>query len=230
MTPPRRTLRSGGIVAPAIGRDGPNGRGNEEDSRRTAAATATVMVTAATAATAVMAMATEEEECDGCDGANPQRRLDDSILILANGILLHSIAATTVGAVVAAPHPGGGTYLVKTFAEGSLDWSSKILLSSSMIVSSLLLISMLALETVASIQQSTVVGLFSAESAAEGSTDATPPCRHDGPVHNALKLLTNCSRCRSNNVEGREDTREAWLMPRRLRKSWVDRCCHPPCL
>jgi hypothetical protein len=76
------------------------------------------------------------------------------------------------------------------------------LLSSSMIVSSLLLISILALETAASIQQSTVVGLFSAESAAEGSTDATPPCRHDGPVHNALKLLTDCSRRRSNNVEG----------------------------
>jgi hypothetical protein len=104
------------------------------------------------------------------------------------------------------------------------------LLSSSMIVSSLLLISILALETAASIQQSTVVGLFSAESAAEGSTDATPPCRHDGPVHNALKLLTDCSRRRSNNVEGGEDTREAWLMPRRLRKSWVYRCCHPPCL
>ncbi len=184
----------------------------------------------ATAATAATATATEEEECDGCDGADPQRRLDDSILILANGILLHSIAATTVGAVAAAPHPGGGTCLVKSFAEESLDWSSKILLSSSMIVSSLLLISILALETAASVQQSTVVGLFSGESAAEGSTDVTPPCWHDGPVHNALKLLTDCLRCRSNNVEGGEDTREAWLMPKRLRKSWVNRCCHPPCL
>ena len=94
---------------------------------------------------------TEEEECDGCDGADPRRRLDNSLLILANGILLHSIAATTVGAVAAAPHPGGGTYLVKSFAEESLDWSSKILLSSSMIVSFLLLISILALETAASI-------------------------------------------------------------------------------
>jgi hypothetical protein len=81
-----------------------------------------------------------------------------------------------------APHPGGGAYLVIICTEGSLDWSLKILLSSSMIVSSLLLISTLALETAASIQQSTVVGLFPAVSAAEGSTDATPPRRHDGPV------------------------------------------------
>ncbi len=41
---------------------------------------------------------TEEEECDGCNGANPRRRLDDSLLCLADGILLRSIVATTVGA------------------------------------------------------------------------------------------------------------------------------------
>ncbi len=43
-----------------------------------------------------MATATtmEEEECDGCDGADPQRRLDDSLLRLADARL---IAATTVG-------------------------------------------------------------------------------------------------------------------------------------
>ena len=48
------------------------------------------------------ARATEEEECDGCNGADPRRRLNDSHLILANGILLRSIAATTVGAAAAA--------------------------------------------------------------------------------------------------------------------------------
>ncbi len=38
-------------------------------------------------------MAMEEEECDGCDSADPQRRLDDSLLRLAD---VHLIAATTV--------------------------------------------------------------------------------------------------------------------------------------
>ena len=42
--------------------------------------------------------ATEEEEYDGCDGANPQRRLDDALLSLADGIHLRSIVATTAGA------------------------------------------------------------------------------------------------------------------------------------
>ena len=52
-------------------------------------------------------MATEEEKCDGCDGADPRRRLDGSLLILANGILLHSIAATTMGAAAAAESSDG---------------------------------------------------------------------------------------------------------------------------
>ena len=42
-----------------------------------------------------MAMAMEEEECDGCNGAISQRRLDDSLLRLAD---VRLIAATTVGA------------------------------------------------------------------------------------------------------------------------------------
>jgi len=44
-----------------------------------------------------------------------------------------------------------------------------------------------------------------------------PPQWHDGPVHIALKLLTDCSRCRLNNdnVEGGEGARGAWLKPRR---------------
>jgi len=49
-----------------------------------------------------MSAATEKEECDGCDGANPRRRLDDSLLRLAGGILLRSIVAMT------APRNGGG--------------------------------------------------------------------------------------------------------------------------
>ena len=40
-------------------------------------------------------MAMEEEECTECDCANPQRRLDDSLLHLAD---VYWIAATTVGA------------------------------------------------------------------------------------------------------------------------------------
>jgi hypothetical protein len=46
--------------------------------------------------------ATEEEECDGWDGANPWRHLDDSLLRLADGILLRSIVATTAGVATAA--------------------------------------------------------------------------------------------------------------------------------
>jgi len=44
----------------------------------------------------------EEEECDGCNGANPRRFLDDSLLRLADGILLRLIIAMT------APRRGGG--------------------------------------------------------------------------------------------------------------------------
>jgi hypothetical protein len=47
--------------------------------------------------TAEMATATEEEECNGKHSANPRRCLDYSLLRLAEGILLCSIAATTVG-------------------------------------------------------------------------------------------------------------------------------------
>jgi hypothetical protein len=100
MTPSRQTLQTGGIVAPAVGREGPNGCCINEDSRRTAAATATAKATAATATATVTA--TEEEECDGCEGADSRRRLDDSLIILANEILLRLIAATTVGAVAVA--------------------------------------------------------------------------------------------------------------------------------
>jgi hypothetical protein len=54
--------------------------------------------TASAAALAAM----EEEECDGCDDANPRLRLDDSLLRLADGILLRSIVATTAGAAATA--------------------------------------------------------------------------------------------------------------------------------
>jgi hypothetical protein len=79
----RRARRSGGTATPAVIRDGPDGR-----------TTKTRYGTASAAASA----ATEEEECNGCDGANPRRRLDDSLLRLADGILLRSIIATTAGA------------------------------------------------------------------------------------------------------------------------------------
>ncbi len=48
------------------------------------------------------AEATEEEEYDGCDGANPRRRLDDTLLSLADEILLRSIVAMTAGTVATA--------------------------------------------------------------------------------------------------------------------------------
>ena len=53
-------------------------------------------------ASASASAATEEEECNGCDGADPRRRLDDSLLRLADGILLCSIVATTAGAAAMA--------------------------------------------------------------------------------------------------------------------------------
>ena len=55
------------------------------------------MATAATAATTATATAMEEEECDGCDCTDPQRRLDDSILHLAD---VRLIATTMVCAAV----------------------------------------------------------------------------------------------------------------------------------
>ena len=82
----RRAGRSSGTATPVI-RDGPDGR-----------STKTRYGTASAAASA----AKEEEECDGCDGADPRRRLDDSLLHLADGILLRSIVATTAGAAATA--------------------------------------------------------------------------------------------------------------------------------
>jgi hypothetical protein len=79
----RRVGCSGGTATPTIIRDGPHGR-----------MTKTPYGTASAAALA----ATEEEECDGCNGADPQRRLDDSLLCLADGILLRLIVATLAGA------------------------------------------------------------------------------------------------------------------------------------
>jgi hypothetical protein len=55
-----------------------------------------------TASAAASAATEEEEECDGCDGADPRRRLDDSLLRLADGILLRSIVTTTAGAAATA--------------------------------------------------------------------------------------------------------------------------------
>jgi hypothetical protein len=84
---------SGGTATPAVIRDGPDGR-----MTKTRYGTAS----AAALAAAVAAAAMEEEECDGCNGADPQRCLDDSLLRLADGILLRSIVATT------ATRRGGG--------------------------------------------------------------------------------------------------------------------------
>jgi hypothetical protein len=79
--------RSGGTATPAIIRDGPDGH-----TTKTRYGTASVVASAAT----------EEEECGGCDGADPRRRLDDSLLRLAEGILLRLIVATTAGAAATA--------------------------------------------------------------------------------------------------------------------------------
>ena len=77
----RRAGRSGGTSNPAVIRDGPDGL-----TTKTRYGTAS----------AVASAGAEEEECDGCDGANPRRCLDDSLLRLADGILLCSIVATMV--------------------------------------------------------------------------------------------------------------------------------------
>ena len=58
---------------------------------------------ATTTATEATATTTEEEKCDGCGGAAPRRRLDNSLLSLVEGILLLSIAVTTVGAAAGSP-------------------------------------------------------------------------------------------------------------------------------
>ena len=44
----------------------------------------------------------EEEEYDGCDGVDSRRHLDDTLLSLADRILLRSIVAMTAGATAAA--------------------------------------------------------------------------------------------------------------------------------
>jgi pseudouridine-5'-phosphate glycosidase len=46
--------------------------------------------------------ATEEEEYNGCNGADPQCRLDDTLLSMVDGILLRSVVATTAGAAATA--------------------------------------------------------------------------------------------------------------------------------
>ncbi len=86
----RRAGRSGGTATPVVICDGPDGR-----------TTKTRYGTASAAASA----ATEEEECDGSDSADPWRRLDDSLLRLADGgrdATTAGAAATAVGSTVIA--------------------------------------------------------------------------------------------------------------------------------
>ena len=67
----RRGGLSGGTAAPAIIRDGPDGR-----TTKTRYITPSAAVSAA-----AEAETTEEEACDGCVGANPRRCLDNSSLL-----------------------------------------------------------------------------------------------------------------------------------------------------
>jgi len=60
----------------------------------------------------VTAVTMEEEEYNGCNGTDPQCRLDDALLRLMDEILLHSIAATTVG--TAAVAAAAGSTSIKT--------------------------------------------------------------------------------------------------------------------
>ena len=103
----RRAGRSGGTASPAVIRDGPGSR-----------TTKTRYGTASAAASA----ATEEEECDGCDSANPRCRLDDSLLRLANGILLRSIGDDGSGVATeddddTVAEAGGYAHLGRAFRE-----------------------------------------------------------------------------------------------------------------
>ena len=91
----RRTGRSGGTATPVVIRDRLDGRTTKTRygtasaaALAAAAAAATEEAAAAAAATEEAAAATEEGGCDRCDGANPRRHLDDSLLRLADGILL----------------------------------------------------------------------------------------------------------------------------------------------
>ena len=88
MCPSCQTLQR--HATPTIIRDGSNGR-----TTKTRYGTALAAAAVAAAAVAAVAEVTEEEECDGCNGADPQRRLNDSLLHLTDGILLRLIIATT---------------------------------------------------------------------------------------------------------------------------------------
>ena len=78
----RRAGPSGGPATPTVIRDGPDGR------------TTKTRYGTASASAPTVAEVTEEEECNRCDGADPRRHLDDSLLRLADGILLHVDAQT----------------------------------------------------------------------------------------------------------------------------------------
>ncbi len=85
-----------------------------------AAATTKTRNGTAYAAATVMVAATEEEEYNGWEGTHPQCHLDDALLRLKDGILLRSIAATTVGAVAAAGSPAIATTSMPAIDVGTL--------------------------------------------------------------------------------------------------------------
>jgi len=102
----RRGGCSGGTAAPTVILDGLDDR-----TTKTRYGTTSVAVSASTEAT-------EEEEYDGCDGADPRRRLDDTLLSLADGILLRSIVAMTAGATATAV----GSTAITTMSMPAIDF------------------------------------------------------------------------------------------------------------
>ena len=74
----------------------PSGATDPTDAALTKTRDGTVAATATVAAATATATATATEECDRCGGADPRRRLDNSLLLLADVILLRLIVVTMV--------------------------------------------------------------------------------------------------------------------------------------
>ena len=72
----------------------------------TAAATTKTSDGTTLAVVEALVEASEEEESDGCNGTSPQRRLDNALLSLRDGILLCLILASMGGAAAVAAAAG----------------------------------------------------------------------------------------------------------------------------
>jgi hypothetical protein len=69
----------------------------------------------------------DEEEYDRCEGANPRRCLDDTLLSLADGILLRSIVTMMAGiAVTAVGSTSTATMSMPAIDVVTVHWAGKL--------------------------------------------------------------------------------------------------------